>query len=103
MSQNKKIIKNALIDSIAAVAYVALISVLLTNSRQLFGQVNSVISGIAFLLTFVFSAALMGIVIFGKPILWYLDGFKKEAVKLVLYSMGFLFVILVLVLLTLIV
>ncbi|MBI5045747.1 MAG: hypothetical protein HZC14_01935 [Candidatus Niyogibacteria bacterium] len=30
----------------------------------------------------VFSAALVGILIFGRPLLWYLDGKKQDAVYL---------------------
>jgi hypothetical protein len=101
---NQKIIKNAFINSAEAVIYVALVVVVIMNGERLFGnQENKIISGIAFLLTFVFSAAVMGVVIFGRPILWYLDGFKKEAVKLIIYTLGFLFVILVCILLVLII
>lgn len=85
-----KIIKNALIDSILAIIYIVLVATLLTHSQQLFGKVSGALSGTAFLLTFVFSAAIMGTVLFGRPLLWYLDGFKKEAVKLVFYTLGFL-------------
>jgi len=101
---NKNIIKNALINSVAAVAYVALVVTVIMNGEKLLGQqTNQILSGIAFLLTFVFSAAVMGVTIFGRPILWYLDGFKKEAVKLIGYTLGILFVILICILLTLII
>lgn len=92
---SKKIIKNSLANSVVAVVYIALVSIVLTNGNKLFGQMSGVLPGMAFLLMFVFSAVVMGITIFGRPILWYLDGFKKEAVKLVVYTLGFLFVILV--------
>lgn len=98
-----KIIKNALINSLLALIYIALIAALLTNAPRLFGQVNNILSGIAFLLTFVLSAAIMGIIILGRPILWYLNGFKKEAVKLIFYTLGFLIIILVIIFLMLIV
>lgn len=62
---------------------------------------KEVLGPVAFLSTFVFLAALMGVLIFGKPILWYLDGRKKEAVQLVFYTLGSLLVILVLVFLAL--
>lgn len=48
---------------------------------------------LAFLLVFVISAAVMGLLIFGKPILLYLDNFKKEAVSLLFYTLSFLILI----------
>jgi hypothetical protein len=41
----------------------------------------------------VFSAALVGSLIFGRPILWYLDNKKKEAVLLLAYTLASFFVI----------
>jgi len=35
----------------------------------------------------------MAVLIFGKPVLWYLDGDKQGAVRLLLYTIGFLVVI----------
>ncbi len=102
---SKKIIKNALVNSSIAVLYIAVVVAIMANMENgKIGQANNnILSGVVVLLLFVLSAAVMGITIFGRPILWYLDGFKKEAVKLVLYTIGLLFVILVIVLLALIV
>ncbi len=98
-----KIIKYGLLNSILASAYIALVAVLLSNAQKLFGPQNNIISTAAFLLTFVFSAALMGVIVFGRPALWYLDGFKKEAVKLVFYTLFFLFIVMVIVFLALLI
>lgn len=45
------------------------------------------------LLLFVFSAALTGALIFGRPILWYLDGKKREAILLFFYTLGCVLII----------
>jgi len=100
--QNSKILKYSLINSLLVFGYVAFVSQLLTNGEKLFGPIKSVLAPTAFLLTFVFSVAIMGIIIFGRPILWYLDGFKKEAVRLIFYTLGFLLVILAFVFLTMV-
>ncbi len=92
--KNSRILKHSLINSLLAFAYIFIVSQILTNGERLFGKVQGVLAPTAFLLTFVFSAAVMGILIFGRPILWYLDGFQKEAVKLVIYTLGLLLVIL---------
>jgi len=45
------------------------------------------------LLVLVFSAALTGILIFGRPAIWYLDGKKSEALFLLFYTLGALLII----------
>jgi len=45
-----------------------------------------------FLLLLVISVSVMGTVIFARPAMWYLDGKKQEAVRLVLWTVGFLLV-----------
>ena len=85
-----------------ALGYIVIVAKLLTNAQKLFGLMNGILAPTAFLLTFVLSAAIMGILIFGRPILWYLDGFKKEAVRLVFYTLGFLLIILALIFLALV-
>lgn len=45
-----------------------------------------------FLLLFCLSAAIMASLVFGRPVLWYMDGRKKEAINLVLWTILFLFV-----------
>ena len=99
---NSKILKYSLINSLLAFGYIFIVSQILTNGERLFGKLQGVLVPTAFLLTFVFSAAVMGILIFGRPILWYLDGFKKEAVKLVFYTLGLLLIILALTFLALV-
>ncbi|MFA4818912.1 MAG: hypothetical protein WC621_03660 [Patescibacteria group bacterium] len=98
-----KIIKYSLVQAIAATVYIALVALLMTNAHSLFGEVAGVLAGVAFLLTLVLSAAIMGITIFGRAIIWYLGGDKKEAVKLVGYTLGWLVLITLLVFLALLV
>lgn len=85
------IYKNAFINSLLAVGYVALVVTFITNASKFFGSDdNAPLAGVVFLLTFVLSAAVMGTLVLGRPILWYLDGFKKEAIKLFFCTLGFL-------------
>lgn len=85
-----QITKYALINSLVATAYIALVATLMSNAETLFGKQDSPISTMAFLLLFVISAAVMALTIFGRPLVWYLDGQKTEAIKLALYTIGFL-------------
>ncbi len=90
-----KIIKYGLGEVAIAVAYIVLVVILMNNGKALFGEGQAVISGVAMLLLLVFSVAVMGVTIFGRSILWYLDGHKKEALLLVAYKLIFLFIALV--------
>lgn len=97
-----KIIKNALINSILAVAYIALVATFMNHAENTFGPANKFIVAITMLSLLVFSVAIMGILIFGRPVMWYLDGAKKEAMKLLFCTLGFIFIALVIFLLILI-
>jgi len=90
---NAKLAKYGLLHSVLATAYISLIALLLNYGTVFFAEGKNVIIPIFMLLLFVLSAAVMGILIFGKPAMLYLDGAKKEAIKLLSYTIGFLFVI----------
>ena len=62
--------------------------------KNILGDTPGVLGFVIFLLLFVLSAAVMGILILGKPVLLYLDNKKKESVALLLYTIGWLVVIL---------
>ena len=64
-----KIIKNALIDSFGTAAYIVLVVSFIFSLRILAPKEDTIIIPIAMLLLFVFSAALTGTLVFGKPIL----------------------------------
>lgn len=93
----KTIIKYAFIHAMGAAAYIALIATFMSNAAKIFGPDNSADNKIfpttVFLMTFVISAAIMGLLIFGRPVLLYMDGLKKEAVSLTFYTIGFLVLI----------
>lgn len=85
-----KLIITSLINSVVASLYISAVAFLMSNGEKLFGKNSSVFSGIAILMLFVISAAVMGYVILGKPLMMYLDGFKKEALKLFYLTIGWL-------------
>jgi hypothetical protein len=53
------------------------------------GKANTFLIPAALLFLFVCSAAITGFLIFGKPATLYVDGKKKEAIKLLYYTLGF--------------
>jgi len=54
----------------------------MSNGERVFQGDKEAFIGMAMLLLFVISAAVMGFIIFGRPTMMYLDGLKKEAIKL---------------------
>ncbi|MBN2198050.1 hypothetical protein JW698_02585 [Candidatus Wolfebacteria bacterium] len=88
----KRIIKYAFIQAVIAVAYIAIVSGLMANGEKLFGKHEGALLMMAMLLLLVLSVAVMGVTIFGKPIIWYLNDLKKEAIILILYTLGFLII-----------
>lgn len=88
---NKKLIKYAFLHSLGALAYVTAVATIMQNGAKIFGEKDNFFSPVAFLLLFVLSASVVGALVLGRPILLYLDGFKKEAVKLFGYTVSWLF------------
>lgn len=89
--RNSKLILLSLLHSLGVVAYVILVVIIMNNGGQLFGGMNDIWGPIAFLLLFVISAAITGLLVFGRPVYLFLNGYKTEAVKFTLYTVGFLF------------
>lgn len=94
------IIKTATINAVLTALYVSAISTFFFNIEKIFdnSKPDTVLAPIMMLSLLVFSASLVGALIFGRPILWYLDGKKKEAVSLFFYTLGIFFAITIVVL-----
>lgn len=85
---NKDILKYAAFHALLATAYVALVATFMNNAEKILPNVPGVFGGMIFLLLFVVSAAVMGILVLGRPILWYLENRKEDAIKLLFYTVG---------------
>src|SRR6188472_1994589 len=84
-----KIFKQSLPYSVGALLYVAAVATVMRNVERIFGGgPDGALAPIAFLLLLVVSAATMGLLIFGKPVMLYIDGKKREAVTMVVYTIG---------------
>ena len=101
---NSKLFKLAALNSLGVLGYVMLVSLVMSNGDKIFGAVdNKVFSPVLFILLFVFSALLTGFLVLGRPIMLYIDGQKKEGVKLLFYTGSCLFVLMLLSMLILII
>ena len=94
---DKTILKQSLIHSAFAVLYVAAVVTFMQNAERFLGSdAENPAAPVAFLLLLVVSAATMGMLIFGKPVMMYLDGKKREAVTMACYTISSLAAITVL-------
>ncbi|GEM_PF-4087712 len=65
----KPIAKNALLNALVSTLYVTAVGSFLFYAPKVLGSVNTALVPIVMLLLFVFSAAFMGVVLFGRPVL----------------------------------
>ena len=96
----KDILKYACINALLTALYIGLISSFLFYVPKYFeleGKPDTVFAPIMMLMLFVFSAAITATLVLGRPILWFLDGKKKEGISLLFYTLAAFFVILILV------
>jgi len=84
----KEIRKTAIARALATALYVIAVGAFMYyGSMVKLGRENIILVPITLLLLFVFSAALTGFLIFGKPAQMYVDGKKKEALSLLTYTL----------------
>lgn len=88
------IVKTALRNAAATAIYIVAIASFLFYVPKQLGRAETVLVPIVMLMLFVFSAAVTGSLIFGQPVLCYLDGKKKEARSLLVTTLVFFFALL---------
>ena len=82
----------AFINALGAVSYVALLATFLQGINKIFVKEDDhFLAPIAFLLLFILSALITGLLVLGRPIYLFLDGQKKESLRLILGTAGWLF------------
>lgn len=101
-NMNKKITQYAVLHAIGTAVYISLVASVMSNAEAMFGKVdNTTLAPIGFLMLFVVSAAITGLLVFARPLAWYLDGKKKEGIKLAITTVAFLVLITLVVLIAL--
>ncbi len=95
MPTKPSIITYALANSLLTALYIVLIGLFFSHAQQIFGNGESAFIPVVMLTLFVFSALVCGSLILGRPIIWYIDGQKKEALRLFGYTIFVFFIVLV--------
>lgn len=79
---NNNIVKKALLDAAGIAIYILAVASFMSYVPNTFEQQKSVLVPVTMLSLLVLSAAITGSLMFGRSVLWYLDGNKKDAVTL---------------------
>lgn len=83
----------AFLHSVGVLLYITFVAFLMSNGNSLFGNIdNTIIGPVAMLMLFTLSAAVVGSLVFGRPVMLYLDGKKREAMNFAGATVGFLFI-----------
>lgn len=85
----KNILKHAVTNTLLTALYIGLVASFLFYILPMFfsEKPDTVFAPIMTLMLFVLSAAITGSLVLGRPILWYMDGKKKEAVHLLFLTL----------------
>lgn len=94
--KNCKLIKRGALHAFGVLVYIVLISFFMNNANDWFGENDrGILAPVSMLLLLVFSALVTGSLVLAKPIMLYLDGQKKESIKLLFYTGFSIFVIII--------
>jgi hypothetical protein len=88
--QGEKIVTHSLLHALMATGYVMLVSFIMQHADRLLGPDKTILAPVSVLMLFTLSAAVMASLVFGRPLMLYLDGKKKDAVKMAGGTIGFL-------------
>jgi len=80
--------KNPFLNAISATLYIALIGLFMFYGTELFPQKDTLLTPIAMISLFTLSAAVMGYIFLSQPLMLFLDGHQKHAVKLFLQTVA---------------
>lgn len=90
----------ALLNALGVAGYTVIIASIMQYGETIFGKMNNLLGPATFLLLFVLSAAIVGALILGRPVIMYLDGQKKDAIKMFVRTVLWLVIITLTALLT---
>jgi hypothetical protein len=88
----KSIPARSFLHSLGVVLYVTLVATIMHNGNAWFGKEDTMLTTITVLLLACISAATVGSLVFGYPVIMFLNGQKKEGVTMAMMTIGWLIV-----------
>jgi hypothetical protein len=98
---DSKLVSWAVRNVAGVILYVAAVVWLMSNAEHGFGAKPGILIGVAILMLFVCSALITGLLVLGQPVWLFVNGQKKESLKLLGYTVGAMFAAMVIVWVTL--
>ena len=83
----------SLLNALGVLLYTSGVAWILFNGQRIFGKFQSVWAPLAFLMLFVLSATIVGLLVFGRPGVLYLNGARREGIALLFATVGWLFIL----------
>lgn len=80
------------VQAVGVTLHCGLVGVLFWKGNEIFGKAPNYAGPVAFLLLFSVSALICTLIVFYQPYKLFFNGKKKEALDLVLYTTGWLFI-----------
>lgn len=85
----------AFLNAAGTFAYITVIALFMSRASDLFGAEDTALTPVFALTLFVVSAFVTGLLVLGKPIMLYIDGERRDALKLLITTVAWLAVFLV--------
>ena len=86
----KKLLAKTFRNTVFVLIYIFLVSQVMFHGAEWFGNINNGIGSFVILLLFTLSAAVVGGLVFGESVMLFFDNKKRESVKAAIYSIGWL-------------
>jgi ACR3 family arsenite efflux pump ArsB len=97
--KNSKFIITGFLQALGVAVYVTLVALFMSNVEKIFGNTkDTILAPISLLMLFVLSAATTGSLTLGRPLMLYFENRKAEGIKLFFFTLGWLFIITVILL-----
>jgi hypothetical protein len=91
--KTSQMVQRAFMNALGTGVYITLVSLFLSNGERWFGGKEDTFAMPLFMmLLLVISASVTGFLVLGKPVMMYHEGDKKEAVKLLFSTIGWLLI-----------
>ena len=92
-----KIVLHSLGHALLVLGYISLVAFFINSLQGRFPAQDQLWMPISILLLIVFSVAVMAVLVFGRPVLLFLNGDKREAIHFFAYTLGWIFLLLIIV------
>ncbi len=81
--------RHAFVHAAIASIYIVIVAFLFYAGQDVLKTRNGPLAVASYLFLVVLSATFLGVVVFGKAAMWYVDGRRSDAVSLALYTVAF--------------